>query len=420
MRSFVNEVKTLQTTAVEGHIFDSKHLDPLGRLLVQTTLRQYFWFDALTNELLEKPLPKKHRDLHLLIMIGLCAIDTLNQPQHTSVNATVETAKRLNKRWASSLTNATLRRYLRDRSDIQSRVVDPVAIHNHPIWMLDQFRVDLPKHYPAVILANNHPGPMTLRVNILRQSRAAYLDRLDAAGLHAEPSNLSPQGLQFKSPVPISKLPGFEDGSVSIQDEGAQLAALLLDPQPGERILDACSAPGGKSCHLLELEPSITLVSTDIDPSRLERVRDNFDRLGVDGEINCLDLAQDQPQLGTFDKILLDVPCSASGVVRRHPDIKLLRRASDLDDLVEHQERFLLSTWARLRPGGVLLYATCSIFSAENERVVSQFLEAHPDASILPLPEVGVPRTFGVQLLPTQNAHDGFYYARLIKAGTGS
>jgi len=395
MRSFVNEVKTLQSTAVEGHIFDSKHLDPLGRLLVQATLRQYFWFDALTKELLEKPLPKKHRDLHLLIMIGLCAIDTLNQPQHTSVNATVETAKRLNKRWASSLTNATLRRYLRDRSDIQSRVVDPVAIHNHPIWMLDQFRVDLPKHYPAVILANNHPGPMTLRVNILRQSRAAYLDRLDAAGLHAEPSNLSPQGLQFKSPVPISKLPGFEDGSVSIQDEGAQLAALLLDPQPGERILDACSAPGGKSCHLLELEPSITLVST-------------------------LDLAQDQPQLGTFDKILLDVPCSASGVVRRHPDIKLLRRAADLNHLVEHQERFLLNSWARLRPGGVLLYATCSIFSAENERVVSQFLETHPDASILPLPEVGVPRTFGVQLLPTQNAHDGFYYARLIKAGTGS
>ena len=208
MRSFVNEVKTLQSTAVEGHIFDSKHLDPLGRLLVQATLRQYFWFDALTKELLEKPLPKKHRDLHLLIMIGLCAIDTLNQPQHTSVNATVETAKRLNKRWASSLTNATLRRYLRDRSDIQSRVVDPVAIHNHPIWMLDQFRVDLPKHYPAVILANNHPGPMTLRVNILRQSRAAYLDRLTRPGFMPSQAIYHPKDCNLKARSPF---PSFLD-----------------------------------------------------------------------------------------------------------------------------------------------------------------------------------------------------------------
>lgn len=420
MRNFVNEVNTLKTTVIEGHVFDGKHLDALGRLLVQTTLRRYFWFDAIATELLEKPLPRKHRDLHLLIMIGLCAIETLNQPQHTSVNAAVETAKRLNKRWASSLTNATLRRYLRDREKIQNRVIDPVAVHNHPAWILDHLRADFPQESSAVILANNYPGPLSLRVNRLKQSRSAYLNRLKTAGLNAELSNLSPQGLYFENPVPISRLPGFQDGAVSIQDEGAQLAALLLDPQPGERILDACSAPGGKSCHLLELEPTIILTSTDIDPDRLEQVRDNFDRLGVNGEISCLDLGLDQPQLGTFDKILLDVPCSASGVIRRHPDIKLLRRATDLEGLIKKQGQFLTSVWDRLRPGGILLYATCSIFSDENEGVVSQFLQTREDAAILPLPEVGVPRAFGVQLLPTQNAHDGFYYALLIKASTGS
>jgi 16S rRNA (cytosine967-C5)-methyltransferase len=233
------------------------------------------------------------------------------------------------------------------------------------------------------------------------------------------PCNLSPDGLILDQAVAVSDLPCFDEGWVSVQDSGAQLAAQLLEPKPFERVLDACSAPGSKSCHLLELAPTLDLVSVDIDPDRLNRVSENFTRLGATGDLRCLDLARPQPGLGTFDQILLDTPCSASGVIRRHPDIKLLRRPEDLAALIETQRQLLTQCWSLLRSGGRLLYVTCSVFSDENEDNLVWFLDNHHDAETLALPAVGVPRAIGVQLLPTKGVHDGFYYAHIRKMSPG-
>ena len=419
MRDFLNEVTALSRTLVHGHAYNGQELDPLGRFLVQTTLRHYFWLDCVVQTILDKPLQKKHRDLKLLLILGVSATEFLNQPVYTSVNAAVETTKRLKKPWAKGLVNATLRTFQRTKPAVMAKIRSEVALTNHPQWMLDRIQADWPSQKANIIAANNDPAPMILRVNARKHSRDAYQRLLTTDDLAAKPCPLSADGLILEQAVAVSDLPGFDQGWVSVQDSGAQMAAKLLQPKPFERVLDACSAPGSKSCHLLELEPTLNLVSVDIDRDRLTRVSENFTRLGASGDIRCLDLTQPQPALGTFDQILLDTPCSASGVIRRHPDIKLLRRPEDLAALIETQRQLLTQCFSLLRPGGSLLYVTCSIFSDENEENIAWFLTHHNQVETLALPAVGVPRSIGVQLLPTKDAHDGFYYARIRKMSPG-
>lgn len=419
MRDFINEVNVLSQTVLHGHAYSGQALDPLGRFLVQTTLRHYFWLETVVQTVLDKPLPKKHQDLKLLLILGISAAEFLNQPVYTSVNAAVETTKRLKKPWAKGLVNATLRTFQRTRQAVINEIRNEVALTNHPQWILDRVDADWPNQKSDILAANNDPAPMTLRVHAEKQTRAAYQGLLAAKGLAATPCDLSPDGLILDQAAAVSDLPGFDEGWVSVQDSGAQLAAQLLQPKPFERILDACSAPGSKSCHLLELAPTLDLVSVDIDPDRLLRVSENFTRLGAPGDLRCLDLTQPQPDLGTFDQILLDTPCSASGVIRRHPDIKLLRRPEDLATLIETQRQLLTQCWSLLRPGGSLLYVTCSIFRDENEDNLVWFLANNNNVEVLALPAVGVPRSIGVQLLPKKGGHDGFYYAHLKKMSPG-
>lgn len=273
---------------------------------------------------------------------------------------------------------------------------------------------------------------MTLRVNQQKTERDYYKVRLqEEVGIASGAIEGLPAALILETPVDVMGMPGYEDGWFSVQDAGAQFAAQLLQPGAGEKVLDACAAPGGKTAHLFELEPSIELVAVDISEDRLERVRQNGDRLGVKARLICGDAADPASwwQGEQFDRILLDVPCSASGVIRRHPDIKHLRRQEDIDSLVELQQKILVANWALLKPGGRLLYATCSVFRDENEHQVTRFLKSHKDACLVELPEWldQYPArgnlqklSAGVQLLPLENVNDGFYYALLEKKSTTS
>ena len=418
MRNLKNEVRALHEVVIEKTSFSGKGLDALGKQVVFSVLRQFFELQAITHELLDKPLNQKHIDLELLIMCGLYAVDHLAQPVHTSVNAAVETSKAFNKAWARGLVNATLRRYLRDAQNIRHKALtSDAAISNHPDWFTASVQQYWPEHYQHIIDANNTPAPMHLRINCQKISRDDYITKLKAEDLGCIESQHSPNCLTLMEPVPVERLPAFKQGFVSVQDEAAQLATLIFKPVAGDHILDACAAPGSKSCHLLEVEPGITLTSIDSNSDRLAMVQDNFTRLGLQGDIIHQDLLQiDDDQLACFDKILLDAPCSATGVIRRHPDIKLLRQANDIDKLVSIQRQLLENCWRMLKPEGSLVYVTCSILPQENEHLVTAFVQQHSDAETIDIPlSIGHRQSLGYQLLPTVGSHDGFYFAHLKK-----
>ena len=423
MRNLKTEVDALRQVVSQKKSFSAKSLDALGKQIVFSVLRQYFELQAITQELLVKQLNRKHIDLELLIMCGLYAIDHLNQPVHSSVNSAVETSKVLKKAWARGLINATLRRYLRERHNIRSKALTTTAaISNHPDWLASKILNDWPEEYEQIIRANNTPAPMHLRINQQLVSRNHYIKQLNEVNLECDISEHSPHCLTLKEPIPVEKLPGFNDGFVSVQDEAAQLATLILDPVAGDHILDACSAPGGKSCHLLEVQPEIILQSIDSDLDRLALVHENFTRLGLQADVIHQDLLHiNDDQIARFDKILLDAPCSATGVIRRHPDIKLLRQSSDIDKLGSTQRQLLENCWSMLKPQGNLVYATCSILTQENEELVAEFVEKHPNAQPIEVAlAAGKCSGIGHQLLPTVNAHDGFYFAHLRKTSAGN
>jgi len=276
-----------------------------------------------------------------------------------------------------------------------------------------------PDEVDAIVAANNVPGPLTLRVNVKRSTREAWLARAAAAGVDARAGALSPDAIVLATPMDVSGIPGFAEGEVSVQDEAAQLAARLLDPRPGERILDACAAPGGKACHLLERCSEIDLLALDVQASRLQRVQENLDRLGLratvqEGDATTLIGWWDAK---LFDAILVDAPCSGTGVLRRHPDIKVLRRPGQILELVQNQMGILITAWSVLRGGGRLLYATCSVLPEENDMLIGKFLKVVEDATEQPIEISGaLRREHGVQLLPQVGGNDGFYYALLQKA----
>lgn len=392
---------------------------PLAQELCYGTLRWWPRLEWLLARLLDKPLKAKEADVHALLLLGLYQLSYMDIPPHAAVSETVAVTALLKKEWARGLVNAVLRRFQRERDELeQALAADEAASNAHPAWLLSELQQSWPKQWQAIVAANNARPPMTLRVNRARQSRDDYLTMLTEVAIDAHPSVHAPDALTLERPVTVEQLPGFADGLVSVQDAAAQLAAPLLDARSGMRVLDACAAPGGKSGHLLELCPDLDLYALDIEERRLERVGENLARLGVKAKLLAADAAEPaawwdgQP----FDRILLDAPCSASGVIRRHPDIKLLRRAEDIDQLVQLQGSILDALWPLLRPGGILLYATCSVLPRENGEQLANFLARQEDAVNLPLDQTwGQSTAIGRQILPGQDGMDGFYYACIGK-----
>ena len=383
-----------------------------GRATVQdicyASLREYALLAALRDALLSNPL--KDRVIACLLVVALRQLRARPDSTHMIVNEAVEAAA-ATQPWARGLVNGVLRNYLRHTDLLLDEVQQKEpARWNYPQWWIDQVRTAYPDDWQAVLTAGNQHPPMTLRVNPQHGSTAAYLELLQEAGLDAQQTGEF--ALQLAQPIPVTQVPGFSTGRVSVQDAGAQLAAPLLELADGQRVLDACAAPGGKSGHIVELA-DVNLTALDNDASRLIRVQENLDRLGLHASLLTGDAAlPDSWWDGVpFDRILADVPCSASGVVRRHPDIKWLRRPDDLARFAAQQAAILPALWRCLAHGGKLLYVTCSIFPQENQRQVDAFLSHHDDAQQQALDHAGLSAG---QLLPNDH-HDGFFYALLVK-----
>lgn len=387
--------------------------------MVYGSLRWALQLEAQLHAFLKKPLKKKDGDIHALLLVGLYQLTYMHVATHAAVTETVAAAAALGKPWAKDLVNAVLRGFLRMSMEARACLTQtPELTYSHPAWLLAQLRMAWPGHWPAICTANNVRPPMGLRVNLQKITRAEYLAALQQQGMQADPVVYTDCGLSLAQPVAVDALPGFLAGQVSVQDGAAQLAAILLDAQPGQYVLDACAAPGGKTCHILERTPDIMLLALDHDPARLERIHQNMQRLGLKAQVICGDAATPDPwwQGPQFDRILLDAPCSASGVIRRHPDIKHHRTEQDLVELVRTQARILDSLWPLLVPGGKLLYVTCSILPQENEQQVRALCARHKDAILVPLDLPWAHATHGgYQILPGEQGMDGFYYACLGK-----
>jgi 16S rRNA (cytosine967-C5)-methyltransferase len=340
----------------------------------------------------------------------------LNIPPHAAVAKTVEASRHLGKPWAAGLVNAVLRRYEREGARLWAEIErDPQAATAHPRWLLERLQHDWPQDWPSIVQANNQHPPMTLRVNALHMDREHYLRVLAESGIEAWTAEHVSHGVILGSPLDVNALPGFREGWVSVQDAAAQLAAPLLEVRLGERVLDACAAPGGKASHILESIPC-ELWTVDLSAERLQQVEDNFGRLGLRARLVVGDATRPDTWWDgvPFDRILLDAPCSSTGVIRRHPDVKVLRRPQDIAALARLQGRLLAALWPLLKPGGRLLYCTCSILAEENEQVVQGFLETHSEATERTIEAAwGRLRAVGRQVLPGQYGMDGFYYARI-------
>ena len=403
------------------------HADPGERGLLQElcygVCRWQPQLQFLLDRLLARPLAPGEQVLRGLLLAGFYQLWHLRVPEHAAVAETVAAVRPLRKPWAAGLVNAVLRSALRRRAELEALIeADAEARAAHPRWLLDWLRWDWPDDWPAIVAANNVRPPFTLRINRLRLDREAYWQRLATAGYDAGPAAVE-TALTLSTPTDPAILPGFAEGWVSVQDAGAQLAASLLAVRPGQRVLDACAAPGGKTGHLLECVPDLDLTALDCDAGRLERVRDALTRLRLNARLLAGDARRpaDWWDGALYDRILLDAPCSATGVIRRHPDIKLLRRESDIAALAERQQALLTGLWPLLRPGGRLLYVTCSVLRAENERVVAAFLATHPDAHEQPIvADWGHALPNGRQILPGESGMDGFYYAVLGKQAATS
>ncbi|MBB1489348.1 16S rRNA (cytosine(967)-C(5))-methyltransferase RsmB [Oceanospirillum sediminis] len=383
------------------------------------TLRWLSRLEGLRNQLLEKPFKSKDRDVDLLLLLGLYQLIYTRIPAHAAINETVSGAQLLEKSWAKGVLNGCLRRFQREETALTEHLQRSDAARlAHPNWILKQLQEDWPEHWNAVVDANNQHPPMILRVNRSQSSRDDYLALLQDQGLDAFACDYAPDGIRLSKATDVTRLPGFEQGMVSVQDEAAQLSADLLQLQPGQRVLDACAAPGGKTAHMLEREPSLSVVAVDSEANRLQRVEENFQRLGLSAELHCSDITQlDNWWDGQlFDRILLDAPCSATGVIRRHPDIKWLRRKTDIAALAELQQSMLQLLWKTLKPGGIMVYATCSVLAIENTRNIQQFVTKSDASLIGPVnAEFGIETGSGQQLFPQPDGHDGFFYAVLQK-----
>jgi 16S rRNA (cytosine967-C5)-methyltransferase len=396
---------------------------PMLRMLSYGVLRHYWRLREWIGQLISRPLKKRDSVINALLAIGLFQLSDTRVPEHAAVSLTVDAARALRRPKLAGLLNACLRRFQRE-GFAGKEPTGEEARWNHPQWLIDRLRRDWPDDCEQVMHANNARAPMWLRANAARQSAARYRERLAEAGIEAELFAAVPDAVRLLEPQMVEELPGFAAGDASVQDAAAQVAARWLMQDAPVRVLDACAAPGGKSGHLAELGGAgFDLTAVDMDAGRLERVRETHERLGLGATI----LAGDASKPGEwwdgrpFDAILLDAPCSATGVIRRHPDIKLLRRAGDIDKLSGLQAEILGALWPLLAPGGRLLYVTCSVLAQENDGVVQGFLETSGDAvedTVLPSynnRDLMRRKTCGYQVLPGTAGMDGFYYACLVR-----
>jgi 16S rRNA (cytosine967-C5)-methyltransferase len=407
------------TAALESSIgrVDSAQDKAFIQALCYGVCRYYHRLDFILAALLDKPI--KAMEVKSLLLIGLYQLKYMRVKHHAAVSETVQAARKLP--WARALVNAVLRNYLRKQDELEQQAdMDKSATLSHPDWLIQQLEHDWPEQAEALLRENNQQPPMALRVNLTKTPRDAYLQLLLDQTISATALPHCNAGIILDKPVSIDALPHFAEGWVSIQDSAAQLAAGLLSIQPGHRVLDVCAAPGGKTAHILELHPDISeLVAVDIDEKRMLRVSENLARLGLQATLTVGDAAQPKDWWDgkPFDRILLDAPCSATGVIRRHPDIKLLRRADDISALAALQKTILNAMWPLLSSGGILLYATCSVLKQENEGQIQDFLAIHNDAIELPNPNTGwgITGKYGKQVMTGESLMDGFYYARILK-----
>jgi 16S rRNA (cytosine967-C5)-methyltransferase len=414
--------------------------NPLVRDLCFGSLRWHERLSGVLNELMSKPLKNKDKDVECLLRIGLYQIIYQQTPDHAAVNETVATLKGLKKSWAKKLVNAVLRHFLRKKDEILTTLdQQDTTQYAFPAWLLGKIKKAWPNDWQQILTASNERAPMVLRVNQRHQTHFEYCKKLQDVGIKATPSAICATAIILDKPINVHELPNFKEGEVSVQDTAAQLAATLLDLSPEMQVLDACAAPGGKTGHILETCPSANVIAIDNSAPRMQRVVENLQRIFPELPTKIQTIASytqetdKQPQHITllvadaadteqwaknllFDRILLDAPCSATGVIRRHPDIKSLRRADDIKGLQQQQQQLLTHLWTTLKTGGKLLYATCSILPDENEKQIAAFLAQTEDASIQTIEaKWGQALLYGRQILPNESAMDGFYYALIKK-----
>jgi len=383
------------------------------------TLRQFPRLNMILGVLLKNHLKSQDADVRALLLIGLYQLAFMRIPDHAALDQTVEAVSGLGKNWARGLTNAILRNYLRQKDQIDISLEEELAYKTSlPEWLFKEWQAAWPEKLDQIVETANQYPPMCLRVNFQKNTLGGYLNLLAESGIKAQVGSLGDASIRLDQSVAVSALPGFFEGSCSVQDEAAQLCAPLLQLKPGMHVLDACSAPGGKTGHLLETCPDIELLALDNSAKRLNDVQSNLERLGFKSVLQAADAAAIDKWWNKrpFDRILLDAPCSGTGVIRRHPDIKVLRRPTDIDGFRQQQLRLLEGLWPTLAENGLLLYVTCSIMPAENEVQIEQFSERHPEAEVLPVnADWGTSLPLGRQLLPGDQGADGFYFALLKK-----
>ena len=403
------------------HSFESLELGQraLCQELVYGTLREWPLYQATCQKFLRKALRRKDHDLLSLICVGLYELDNLRTPPHAAISEAVNGARDLKKAWAAGMVNAVLRSYQREQAGLRETLT-PAAQSALPDWLFEILTTEYGECFEQIAEAARGRPPLFLRVNQRHLSRAQYLQLLNEGGIAAAPAPLSPEAVLIEKPVDVSLLPGFDKGWVSVQDVSAQLVAGLLAAKPGERVLDACAAPGGKACHILEQQPALAeLTAMDISQQRLQRVRENSERLGLAMTTVTADASKLQESIRgkQFDAILADVPCSATGVIRRNPDVKILRKPGDIASFGAQQLAILKGLWPALKPGGRLLYVTCSLLKAENDSIIAAFTD-HKE-SIIHSPSLGqgLPTQFGWQTLPHPSGGDGLFFSLLEKPG---
>ncbi len=434
-----SQVRAAAARLVAGVVQEGRSLDELlandadegsarafKRALAYGVLRWHLRLDAILRRLADRPPERMAPELRALIEIGLYQLMSGETAAHAAVAETVEAARDLGHGRAAGFVNAVLRRYQREHAAVHALVDADIALRtSHPRWLVERLQRQFGDEAPAVLDADNAHPPMWLRVNRGRWTVAEATTALTEAGFEVHGHPLAPDALRIEPPADVRRVPGFLEGRISVQDAAAQLAVELLLPSPGARILDACAAPGGKTCHILErLAGDCQLTAVDISERRLALVRDNLSRLGLAAQVQLGDAAEPEGWWDgqSFDRILLDVPCSATGVIRRHPDIKLLRRERDIVPLVRRQEQLLAAAWRMLAPGGILLYTSCSVLKEENQDVIGRFLAAVPDArdqtATLTAAWPSRPRSAGpgYAIRPGEADLDGFYYACLLNS----
>jgi len=406
-------------TSLSQLLTEDSASDPMVRDLCFGTLRWHERLTAILDILLTKSLKSKDKDVECLLRVGLYQVLYQSTPEYAAVNETVAAVKGLRKPWAVKFINGVLRTFLRRKESVLHQIEAVETAHYaFPQWLLDAVREAWPEQWESILKQSNERAPMTLRVNLSQHTRDEYQAMLQAEDIQSTAHPLVPSALILEKPMSVFELPGFNEGLVSVQDAAAQLAAFLLACEPGMRVLDACAAPGGKTGHLLEHTANINVVAVENTEMRLLRIGENLERLGLEAEIVLADAGEPGEWASPgFDRILLDAPCSATGVIRRHPDIKVLRWQEDIAELHAQQHKLLNTMWDLLNPGGRIVYATCSILPSENEAVVAGFCASHPDAHVQPITDVdwGIAQQYGRQVLPGVDAMDGFYYAVIQK-----